>query len=156
LANVGKTGDVKVGDRSTAPKAPVIELPASMSVKELSDLLHISSIEAIKQLMRNGIMANINQIINYDVASLVASGFGYEVKPKAKTKVSASAAGKIKNRLKKKKAPTLCRVLRWSLLWVMWTMVRPVCWMLSARQMSWIPRRRYYSAYRCLPGGDRR
>ena len=69
MANVGKSGDVKVGERSTTPKAPVIELPASMSVKDLADLLHISSIEVIKQLMRNGIMANINQVINYDVAA---------------------------------------------------------------------------------------
>ena len=94
MANVGKSGDVKVSERSATPKAPVIELPASISVKELADLLHISSIEAIKQLMRNGIMANINQVINYDVAAMVATGFGYEVKPKAKAKAAASAAGK--------------------------------------------------------------
>ena len=87
MANVGKSGDVKVSERSATPKAPVIELPASMSVKDLADLLHITSIEVIKQLMRNGIMANVNQIINYDVAALVASGFGYEVKPKTKAKI---------------------------------------------------------------------
>ncbi len=107
MANPGKSSEVKVGDRSTSQKAPVIELPASLSVKELSDLLHISSIEAIKQLMRNGIMANINQIINYDVAALVASGFGYEVKPKAKSKVAASAAVKIKKQVKEEKGADL-------------------------------------------------
>ena len=89
MANTGKSGEVKVSDRSAAPKAPVIELPISMSVKDLADVLHISSIEAIKQLMRNGIMANVNQIINYEVASMVASGFGYEVKPKAKAKAGS-------------------------------------------------------------------
>ena len=86
MANVSKPGEVKVSERSTTPKAPVVELPASMSVKDLADLLHISSIEVIKQLMRNGIMANVNQVINYDVASSVATGFGYEAKPKAKAK----------------------------------------------------------------------
>ncbi len=107
MPNVGKQGDIKVGDRAAAPKAPVIELPASLSVKDLADTLHISSIEAIKQLMRNGIMANVNQVINYDVAALVASGFGYDVKPKAKAKVAASAAGKIKKQVKEEKGADL-------------------------------------------------
>ncbi len=107
MANVNKPGDVKVSERSTTPKAPVIELPASLSVKELADTLHISSIEAIKQLMRNGIMANVNQIVNYDVASAVAGGFGYEVKPKTKAKSSTSAAGKIKKQVKEEKGTDL-------------------------------------------------
>jgi translation initiation factor IF-2 len=107
VANVGKSSDVKVSERSTTPKAPVVELPASLTVKELADLLHITSIEAVKQLMRNGIMANVNQAINYDVASLVASGFGYEVKPKAKAKVAASAAVKIKKQVKEEKGTDL-------------------------------------------------
>ena len=103
MVNVGKSSDVKVGDHSTPQKAPIIELPASMSVKDLADLLHITSIETIKQLMRNGIMANINQVINYDVAALVAGGFGYEVKPKTKSKTTTSAAGKIKKQVKEEK-----------------------------------------------------
>jgi translation initiation factor IF-2 len=107
LANVGKAGDVKVGERSTVQKVPVVELPASVSVKDLADLLHITPIEAIKQLMRNGIMANINQIINYEVASLVANGFGYEVKPKAKARVAASAAGKIKKQVREERGSDL-------------------------------------------------
>jgi len=107
LANVSKSGDIKVGERGSTPKAPLIELPASLSVKDLADLLHISSIEAVKQLMRNGIMVNINQVINYDVAVLVANGFGYEVKPKAKAKVSASAAIKIKKQVKEEKGADL-------------------------------------------------
>ena len=100
MANVGKPGEIKVSDRSNAANAPIIELPASITVKDLADLLHITSIEAIKQLMRNGIMASINMIVNYDVASLVASGYGYEVKPKAKAKVSASAAIRIKKQVR--------------------------------------------------------
>jgi translation initiation factor IF-2 len=107
LANVGKPGDVKVGDRSTAQKAPLIELPSSISVKDLADLLHISSIEVIKQLMRNGIMANVNQVITFEVSSMVASGFGYEVKAKAKQKTTASAAGRIKKQVKEEKGSDL-------------------------------------------------
>jgi translation initiation factor IF-2 len=107
LANVAKSGEVKVSERTSNPKAPVIELPASLTVKDLAEILHITSIEVIKQLMRNGIMANINQIVNYDVATMVASGFGYEVKPKTKAKVAASAAVKIKKQVKEEKGTDL-------------------------------------------------
>ncbi len=107
MANVGKPGDIKVGERSTTQKAPLVELPASLSVKELADLLRISPIEAVKQLMRNGIMANVNQVINYEVAALVANGFGYDVKPKARAKTGTSAAGKIKKQVKEERGADL-------------------------------------------------
>jgi len=103
--------------RSSAQKAPLIELPGSISVKDLAAILHITPIDAIKQLMRNGIMANINQVINYDVAALVANGYGVEVKPKAKARVVASAAGRIKNWSKKKKALTWHYARRSLLSW---------------------------------------
>jgi translation initiation factor IF-2 len=107
VTNVSKPNNIKVGERSATPQAPTVELPTSMSVKELADVLHISAIEAIKQLMRNGIMANVNQVINYDVASMVASGFSYEVKPKAKAKTATSAAGRIKKQVKEEKGSDL-------------------------------------------------
>jgi translation initiation factor IF-2 len=110
VPNVIKPGDVKVSERSSATnatKAPIIELPASISVKELSGLLHITPIETIKQLMRNGIMANVNQVINYDVATTVASGFGVDTKPKAKAKMAASAAVRIKKQVKEEKGADL-------------------------------------------------
>ncbi|HEX7474404.1 MAG TPA: translation initiation factor IF-2, partial [Dehalococcoidales bacterium] len=104
---MGKPGDIKVSERSATPKAPAVDLPGSLTVKELADSLHISSIEVIKQLMRNGIMANVNQVITYDVAALVATGFGVEAKPKAKAKVAASAAGRIKKQVKEEKGSEL-------------------------------------------------
>ncbi len=107
MADIGKPGDIKVSERSTAQKAPLIELPASISVKDLASLLHITPIDAIKQLMRNGIMANINQVINYDVAALVATGYGVDVKPKGKAKVGASAASRIKKLVKEEKGADL-------------------------------------------------
>jgi len=46
----------------------------------LADLLKVSAVEVIKQLMRNGIMANINQAVDYDAAAAVVAQFGYEAK----------------------------------------------------------------------------
>ncbi len=59
---------------------PQVSLPPALSVKQLADLLRVSPVEVIKQLMRNGIMANINQAIDFEAASLVAASFGYEAK----------------------------------------------------------------------------
>jgi translation initiation factor IF-2 len=68
-----------------APTAPTVEIPETVSIRQLSELLGISTIEAIKQLMRQGIMANINQIIDYDAAAAVAAVGGYEARPAPRT-----------------------------------------------------------------------
>jgi translation initiation factor IF-2 len=59
-------------------KTPVIDLPRSISVRQLADILKIDSINIIKQLMRNGIMANINQVIDYETAASVVASFGFK------------------------------------------------------------------------------
>ena len=59
-------------------KTPVIDLPRSISVHQLADILKIDSINIIKQLMRNGIMANINQVIDYETAASVVASFGFK------------------------------------------------------------------------------
>ena len=64
----------------SVPKLPVLQLPHSITVRQLADLLKVNSTEIIKQLMRNGIMANINQVIDYEAAAMVATGYGYEVR----------------------------------------------------------------------------
>ena len=51
-------------------------LPMTLSVKHLSELIDQSQVEVIKQLMRNGIMASVNQIIDHEVAALVTAAFG--------------------------------------------------------------------------------
>lgn len=55
------------------------EVPDFISVRDFADLLGASPIEIIKELMSNGIMANINQEIDFDTASIVASELGYEI-----------------------------------------------------------------------------
>jgi len=80
-----------VSDKSSSAKARLIEIPDTLSVKQLADLLRVSAIDVIKQLMRNGIMANINQAIDYESAAAVVAGLGYEahLKPRAGRKPSS-------------------------------------------------------------------
>jgi translation initiation factor IF-2 len=56
----------------------VIELPPSITVRELAQAIKASPIEVIKTLMANGVMANINQMIDYDTAAVVAAEMGFE------------------------------------------------------------------------------
>ncbi len=71
-----------------AASTPQIGLPPVITVKQLADQIGVSGIEIIKQLMRNGIMANINQSLDYEVASRVVADFGFTAK-----KLLASAQG---------------------------------------------------------------
>ncbi|MFC1900479.1 translation initiation factor IF-2 [Chloroflexota bacterium] len=76
---------------ASAANTNTIELPATLIVKQLADLLQTSAIDVIKQLMRNGIMANINQAIDYESAAEVATALGYEPKPEPQTKRRAAS-----------------------------------------------------------------
>jgi translation initiation factor IF-2 len=56
-----------------------IELPGTITVKELADLLIVNPADIIRELIKSGIFATINQLIDRDTASLVAEELGYEV-----------------------------------------------------------------------------
>jgi len=56
----------------------VIEIPESLTVRELAASIEVSPIDVIKRLMASGVMANINQQIDFDTAAIVAAEMGYE------------------------------------------------------------------------------
>ncbi len=55
-----------------------IELPAGITVRDLAQRIEASPIQIIKILMSVGVMANINQQIDYDTAAVVVSEMGYD------------------------------------------------------------------------------
>ncbi|MCL0031645.1 translation initiation factor IF-2 [Dehalococcoidia bacterium] len=62
-----------------------VELPSIMTVGELSLIISQSNVDTIKSLMRLGIMATVNETIEFDVAAKVAASFEIGVlKPKEK------------------------------------------------------------------------
>jgi translation initiation factor IF-2 len=85
----GRRGPRKPPRRDAAFASPVqvvdprergaIELPGTITVKELADLLGVNVADVIRELIKSGIFATINQLIDRDTASLVASELGYEV-----------------------------------------------------------------------------
>src|SRR5205823_5989179 len=60
-----------------------VELPPTLSVKELAEYLDVKTVDIIKELMKNGVMANINQQIDFDTAAIVADSFGVQASPMA-------------------------------------------------------------------------
>ncbi len=59
-------------------REPIV-LPATMTVRQLAEALKVSPIDLIKTLMANGVMASINQTIDFDTAEIVATELGYDV-----------------------------------------------------------------------------
>jgi translation initiation factor IF-2 len=55
-----------------------IILPSSITVRDLAQRMETSPIQVIKILMASGVMANINQVVDYDTAAIVASEMGFE------------------------------------------------------------------------------
>jgi translation initiation factor IF-2 len=56
-----------------------IEIPASITVRDLAQKIETSPIQIIKNLMKNGVMANINQMVDFDTASIIAAEMGFDV-----------------------------------------------------------------------------
>jgi len=72
-----------------------LELPASLSVRDLAEAMETSPIEVIKTLMANGVMANINQSIDFDAAAVVASEMGFEANLETVDQLEAEDEGEI-------------------------------------------------------------
>jgi len=58
-----------------------VELPVSIVVRDLAQKIEKSPIDLIKKLMTNGVMATINQSVDFDTAAIVVAEYGYEAIP---------------------------------------------------------------------------
>lgn len=59
------------------PRGP-IELPSIMTVREFSEATGIGAAEILKALLKGGVIANINQQIDYETAAVIAADFNLE------------------------------------------------------------------------------
>ena len=71
-----------------------VEIPDMISVKELAEKSGISVAKIIGELMKNGILANINQQIDFETVLIISDDLGIQVKKKH----SAATAGEILGR----------------------------------------------------------
>jgi translation initiation factor IF-2 len=78
---------------------PQVEIPPSITVRQLADVLKVEPTRIIKQLMRKGIMANINQSIDFETASTTATELGYIAKTVKESRTLPSRKDKGKGKL---------------------------------------------------------
>jgi translation initiation factor IF-2 len=80
---------------ASAVRAPEVNgerkvvLPPTLSVKDLAERLRVRPVDVIKKLMSSGVMATVNQVIDYGTAEIVADDFGFTVEPIASEDVVA-------------------------------------------------------------------
>ena len=67
-------------DTPATPATPprTVEIPRTLTVKELADLLGQTPVGVIKVLMTSGVMAAVTKTIDYDTAAIVAVDLGFE------------------------------------------------------------------------------
>src|ERR1700690_4325472 len=72
-----------------------IELPASIVIRDLAQKVEKSPIEIIKKLMANGVMATINQAVDFDTAAVVVAEYGFEAIAEAQEEVKKEETGEV-------------------------------------------------------------
>jgi translation initiation factor IF-2 len=68
-------------EKPTAPMVHEVLLPETLTVAELAQKMSIKVGEVIKALMKLGVMATINQVIDQDTAVIVVEEMGHVAKP---------------------------------------------------------------------------
>jgi len=69
-----------------------VQVPEAITVARLAELVHATPIDLMKQLMRAGIMATINQAIDFNTAAAIVPAYGYRAVPVAATKATKAQA----------------------------------------------------------------
>ncbi len=81
--------------RSQDVEQRMIQVPLALTVRELAALMQVSPIDVIKELMNNGIMANINQQIDFDTAAIVGTEMGFEIVPEVREEEESAVTDEV-------------------------------------------------------------
>ncbi|HEX2696210.1 MAG TPA: translation initiation factor IF-2, partial [Anaerolineales bacterium] len=72
-----------------------IELPSSIVIRDLAQKIEKSPIEIIKKLMTNGVMATINQAVDFDTAAVVVAEYGFDAVAEVQEEVKKEETGEV-------------------------------------------------------------
>jgi len=72
-----------------------IQLPSSVVIRDLAQKIEKSPIEIIKKLMANGVMATINQAVDFDTAAVVVAEYGFEAVPEVQEEAQPAETGEV-------------------------------------------------------------
>lgn len=74
---------------SVTQEKKVVELAAVLSVREFAESLQLPVTQVIGVLFKNGVMATINESIDFETMAIIGDELGFEVKPKEEEKAPA-------------------------------------------------------------------
>jgi len=76
-------------EKPTAPVVHEVSIPEAITVSELAQKMSIKGAELVKQLMKMGVMATINQSLDQDTATLLVEELGHVAKPVSESDLEA-------------------------------------------------------------------
>jgi len=80
-----KSLEAVVGDNQVKK---TVQLPPAITVRDFAAKLNLPVTNVIRELIKNGILASLNERIDYDTANIIAQDFGFEVTPEEKKQES--------------------------------------------------------------------
>ena len=119
-----------------AKKAPTkVLIPDEITVGELASRMKKTGAEVVKCLMKNGVMASLSDVIDYETAAIIAEEMGCKVEHEVIVTIEEKLIDTAED-----KPEDLVPRAPWWWSWAMWTTARPPCWTISAPPM-WPPAR---------------
>lgn len=83
----------RLGEKAAGKSAGrEVQLPPTLTPREFASLLGLPATTVIGELFKNGVMASINERIDYETASIIAEDLGYKVTPATQTKLEDAEA----------------------------------------------------------------
>ena len=108
-----------------AKKAPLkVQIPDEISVGELASRMKKTGAEVVKVLMKNGIMASLPQMIDFDTASFVAEEMGCKVEKEVVVTIEERLIDVSADKEEDLRPPGP----RWWWSWATWITAKPRCW----------------------------
>ena len=89
-------------DKDLVAQAKTVEIPQSLTVRELAEAMGMQAADIQKRLVEMGILASVNQQIGADVAAKVAEKWGYTIKVAATQKAREIKPAKLQPQPKSK------------------------------------------------------
>lgn len=83
--------------KNTVPKN--VSLPSFIKVRDFAELLKLPVTDVIKTLIQNGVMATINEEVDFETASIIAQDLGFEVASEQTTEVKEFGTGFLQEQL---------------------------------------------------------
>ena len=97
-----QTAEKEAVSRKPEAVKPSVEVPTVLSVREFAVALNMPVTDVIGSLVKNGVMATINESIDFDTMSIIGDELGFAVNPKSEIR---NPKHKEENTIKKKLVP---------------------------------------------------